>query len=119
VRPGSINCIYSSAFTPANTAQMGQYWPIGTGHDVARLAAQDYAWYLKNIRGARFVLGGQTLGMKNPVAWEPPTDFYHPDAIAAFNRTIRWNDDYGYDEEKRQMLRLALQQEMAFRRQYA
>jgi hypothetical protein len=120
VRPGSINCIFSAAFTPENTAHMGHYWSVNSSADVARLAKQDYDWYVKNLRNASFTLGGQTLGPKQSrTRWEPPSEFDSKEARNAYSRTMEWNDDKGYDSEKRAMLKLAIYQELESRRQYA
>lgn len=120
VRPGSINCIFSAAFTPENTARMGHFWSVNNAGDVARLAKQDYDWYVKNLRGASFVLDGQPLGPKQSrTHWEPPSEFDSTEARNAYARTMSWNDDKGYDDEKRKMLKLAIQQELESRRAYA
>jgi hypothetical protein len=117
VKPGSINCIFSAAFTPTNTAHMGHYWPINTSSDVARLARQDYEFYLRNLKNVGFTIGGQFLGPKEAkTRWTPPSDFGSHEAHQAYARTMSWNDDRGYDAEKRTMLKLAIEQELAFRK---
>jgi hypothetical protein len=117
VRPGSINCIFSAAFTPENTAHMGHYWSVNSSADVARLAKQDYDFYLRNLKNVSFVLGGQVLQPKvAKTHWTPPSDFDSTDARNAYARTMAWNDDRGYDAEKVAMLKLAIEQELAFRK---
>lgn len=100
VKPGSYNCIFSMAFNS---------WDIGSALDVARLAANDYKWYLDNIVGMRVVGVGPAKSLAD---WHPPGDFGSTfQSLAA--TTMSWNDEgYTKDHEKRLLLGAAIHQEL-------
>jgi hypothetical protein len=103
VVPGAYGCVISTAFND---------WTIGDAATATQLARADYDFYKKNM-GTRVVgvhpdFGGGPLSR---AAWEPP-DFYDGAARAAATRMMNWNDDAGYDDEKRKMLAVAIFQEL-------